>query len=744
MNKKQFFLNSLLCISIFIFMVCTITPILKNIKFGLDLQGGFEVLYQVNSITGELTNDMVTNTYKTISRRIDVLGVSEPSITVEGSNRIRVQLAGITNPEEARKILGKQASLTFRDTNDHLLMTSEVLKSGGAKVGTDQNGRPAVALSIKDKEQFYEVTKKISESEDQTMVIWLDFEEKNSFQKERLLCGSSESNCLSAAIVSEGFSSDVIIQGNFTEKEVKELVELINSGSLPTQLEEISSKTVGAQFGENSLNKTFTAGVIGISLIMIFMTIIYHFAGLISSLGILIYTYLTLLLFYLIGGVLTLPGIAALVIGIGMAVDTNVINFARIKDEIKNGSNLKKAFKKGNQNSLLTIIDSNVTTFIVALILFIFGESSIKGFATMLMISILVTMIVMLGITRFLLHLFVKTSYFDRKLDFFLGIKTKKENNTILNFDFVSCRKKHFIMVSILVVIGIFSLFLKGMNLGLEFVGGTSITLKVKESVPLEKLQQDFTLLNYEMTNIDYLEDNVITIQIKDTLDAEEVLKTETYFKEAYEANTDIGVISNVVKQDLIKNAFKSLLFAFMAVILYIGLRFEWNYAISGILALLHDVFLVCIFFSLFSLEISSIFIAAILSIIGYSINDTIVTFDRIRENLKTIPKEKRTKEQLETIVNISLRQTMMRSIITTITTLIPVFCLILFGSTEIILFNVALLIGLISGSYSSLFLAANLWLILEEKNIGKPEKKKWYEEDDNEPEELRIKGINS
>lgn len=737
-KKTKFIINSLICITTFLLMIFTIKPILNNIKFGLDLQGGFEVLYKVSPVEGNLTEDMLTATYKTISRRIDVLGVSEPNISVEGNDRIRVGLAGVTDKETARSILGKQANLTFRDTFDNLLMTSDVLKSGGAKVAVDNYGKPAVSLQISDKEKFYQITEQISKQKNNMIVIWLDYQDGNSYEQEKLKCGSDDSNCLSAATVSQGFASDVIIQGNFTEKEVKNLVDLINSGSLPTKLEEISSKTVGAEFGEDSLNKTLTAGIIGIILIMILLTIIYRFAGLISCLGIAIYTYMTFLLFYLIGGVLTLPGIAALVIGIGMAVDTCVINFARIKDELKNGSTLNNAFKKGNKNSFLTIVDANITTLLVAIILFILGESSIKGFATMLIISIFVTLIVMLFITRWILKIFVDTNFFDNKLNLFIGFNKNKKSKD--EFNFVKFSKKYMYITGMFIILGIASLFIFKLNLGLDFKGGTSITIKANKDITEENIKLDLQELKYNLVDIEQLEEKNYVIKISDVLEASKIASTEQFFKEKYEANTEIGVISNLVKKDLIFNAFKSLFYAVVGIIIYVSLRFKFSYAISGIAALFMDSFTIVALFSLFGLEVSTIFIAAILSIIGYSINDTIVTFDRIREHLNK--KEKMNEEGLNKIVNDSLKETVGRSIITTITTMLPVWALIIFGSKEIINFNIAMLIGLICGTFTSLFLAPSLWLFITKKEIKKPKTKKWYEID--EVEEKSIKGINS
>ena len=717
-------------------LVGFLTPVLfKNLKFGLDLQGGFEVLYEVESLTDEkLDSDMVESTYKTISRRIDEYGVSEPVIQIEGDNRIRVQLAGVKSPEEARRNLSQVASLTFRDTKDNLLMTAEVIKN--AKVGTDQKGLPAVALQIKNKTEFYDVTKKISNSSDNRIVIWVDFEEGvNSFESDSQTCGEEGSRCLSAAYVSEAFSDDVIIQGNFTQDEVKSLVSNINSGSLPTKLTEISSKTVDASFGENSLNKTFIAGLIGLILVMIIMTVSYRFAGFLASIGLIVYTFLTFLSFWLVGGVLTLPGIAAVLLGIGMAVDANVLNFSRIKDELKRGTSFESAFKKGNSSSLKTIIDANVTTFLVAIILFIFGESSIKGFATMLMISIFVTMLVMVGLTRFILKMFVNTGLFNNKVKFFIGNYEKKNKE----INYVALGKKFVIVTLVIIVAGIVLLATKGLNLGIDFKGGSVITID-STSITDEKLKND--LKEYKL-NIDEIDRNndVTMITVTDNLTNKEIKSINNMLNEKYKVNTDISVVTNLVKKELIKNAIYSIILSIIGIILYLTCRFRFSYGVSSVIALIHDVFMIIIMFSLFNLEVSTIFIAAILSIIGYSINNTIVVFDRLKENLNKETKIK-TIDDLEQVVNNSIKETISRSIITSLTTIFPVIALILFGSYEIFNFNIALLIGLVFGTYSSLFISTYVWLKIEKRNIGKPKKKKWYEE--KEVEEKRIKGINS
>ena len=764
---KNKFIKNLIFVIISLFIVCFASIYLfKDMKFGLDLQGGFEILYQVKSIDGsDVTDDMVTGTYKTLLRRIDGLGVSEPELSIEGT-RIRVKLAGVYDQDSAISMLNRAASLTFRDTSDNLLMTSDVLKSGGAKVSQDEYGNYVVGLSIADKEKFYKVTKSVSEMKDNRIVIWLDFDENtDTYANYQTSCGKVDSEkaiasikCLSSATVSEGFASDVIIQGNFEKDDVQNLVDLINSGSLTTKLEEISSQVVTASFGEDSLTKTVTAGVIGIGLIFVLMIILYRFSGFVAGVGMMIYTCVTLFVFWLIGGVLTLPGIAAMIIGIGMAIDANVINFSRIKDELYEGTKLQMAYKNGNQNSFSSIFDSNITTLLTALILFALGESSVKGFATMLIISTLVTMVIMVFLTRWLLGIFVKTGYFDDKLTLFIGVKSKdipslekhekRSKTNFSNVDFVGKHRIILIFSVIFVVLGVGSLITNKLNLGIDFKGGSSITLVSDNKIEEDNLKQDIDELGYNLNNIEYLADGSNVITISDELsdqsennNEKEIVKS--YFKDKYDADVSIGVVTNVVQKELVKNAFISLILAIIGIIIYVSFRFSFSYAVGGILALVWDAFFIIALFSILKLEVSSIFIAAILSIIGYSINDTIVTFDRVRENINKLYKENlETKNDLKNVINLSLSQTLLRSLITTITTLIPVICLVLFGSGEIFNFNVALLFGLVSGVYSSIFIATQILYFLESKNIGKTKKRKWYEEDD-EVHEKKVKGIN-
>lgn len=775
-NKiSKFVMALIMCICIILGCLISFEPILDNTNYGLDLQGGFEVLYEVSPINKKqkLDSDMVYNTYQSLVKRVDILGVSEPEITIEGEDRIRVRLAGITNKEEAREVLSATASLTFRDSNNSLLMTSDVL-GGNAKVTRDQSGRPAVSLSIKDTDKFYDVTSKVSKRENNIIVIWLDYdEETDSYAKEKDRCGSlSDSHCLSAATVSQGFSSDVIISGNFTEDEATNLVELINSGALPTKLTEISSRTVEASFGANSLDKTMLAGIVGIIIVVLLMLSIYRFAGFIASMGVIMYAVFTFLVFYLINGVLTLPGIAAILLGIGMAIDANVINFERIKEQLKMGKSLDEAFKIGNDTSLSSIIDANITTMIAAIIVFIFGQSAVKGFATMLIISIIVTVLIMVFFARYVLKMFVKSGFFDDKLNIFIGVnkkKIKKSNEIEVPFkkmEFVRNRKIFLTGTVLIIVIGAIVAFTQGANLGVDFIGGTSITLNINDKVELDDVEKDLDKLGYTVKK-EEVTDTDITIVIKEVLDKDDIKSLTEELQDKYDTDTDIYTVSKVVKQELTKNAIYSVVLASIGILIYVSFRFKFNYAVAAIIALVHDVIIIILFFCIFRLEITTMFIAAILTIIGYSINDTIVTFDMIRENYKKRLEKKQedkkidrkenkksrnknskknssviefTDDDLVDLVNDSVRITFFRTILTTVTTIFPVICLMVLGAREIVNFNIALLLGFIAGVYSSIYISNQIWLMLEARSLKKPKKEK---KDDDEVEEIQVKGVN-
>ncbi len=718
--KKDFIKRLLVFLVVLVIFSLLYIPLFNDMKFGLDLKGGFEVLYQVKRSDGKsLTSDDLNSTYDVLKRNVDSLGVTEPEITIEGNDRIRVKLAGVTDIEGAREALSNVANVSFRDVDDKLLMDSSVIS--GARLSYDESGAPAISLQVADKEKFLEVTTEISQrtNGENVMVIWYNFESGvNSYAKDQETCGTEGSDCLSAATVSQGFSSDVIITGNFEKEEAEELATSINAGSISTKLTEISSQNVDASYGDDVLIETFMAGVLGMFLVIVFMTILYRFSGFISGINLLFYMLLVMGVFWLIGGVLTLPSIAALILGIGMAVDSCVITNERIKEELRSGKSLPSAFESGNKESWSSIFDANVTTLIVAIVLFIFGESSVKGFATMLIITIFATMFVMVFINRKILKAFVKTKYFDKKPNKFVRYEKKSKERKNININAIGLTKKCFTITFIYLILGLILLTINGFNLGIDFRAGTDVTIKA-DDISESEVKKDFDELGYKASSVQKQKDDEVYVVLNSELDKEGINKVSNYFEDNYNATCEINVVTNLVKQDLIKNAIYSVLIAIIGIIIYISFRFKFSYAISSIMALIHDVLFVMILFSLFKIEVNVIFIAAILTIVGYSINNTIVVFDRIREN-KAKVKGKITKDVLKKIVDDSVSGTFTRSMYTTITTLIPVVCLIILGGKGIFTFNIAMIFGLCAGAYSSILLAGQIWYLIESRKFNK------------------------
>jgi preprotein translocase subunit SecD len=392
----------------------------KEIKLGLDLQGGFEVLYEaLPAHEGDvITEDVLKSTVSALNQRINVIGVSEPNVAIEGQDRIRVQLAGVEDQQTARELLSTEAQLTFRDVNDKLMMDGADLQEGGASVTFDENNRPEVAITLKDANLFAEVTREILKSQ---LVIWLDFdEESDSFQSESL---KPDSKYISAPTVSEVLNTrNVRITGTFTLAEAQFLADVLNAGALPVSLKEVYSNSVGAALGEKSMEMTIYAGFIGVALIFLYMIIYYRFMGIIAVITLSFYIYLVLVIFNFMNAVLTLPGIAALILGVGMAVDANIITYERIKDELRSGKTTMSAFKAGSRRSLSTILDANITTIIAASVLFYFGTMAVQGFAVMLIVSILTSLLTAVYGSRLLLGLWVNSRILNKKPRFF-GVK---------------------------------------------------------------------------------------------------------------------------------------------------------------------------------------------------------------------------------------------------------------------------------------------------------------------------------
>lgn len=725
----------------------TVNGVLKDIKLGLDLQGGFEVLYEVNELKEgqKITPEIVTATATALGNRVNAIGVSEPSIQVEGENRIRVQLAGVEDQESARKLLSTSANLTFRDVDDNLLLDGDDLKENGASASFDQQNRPIVSLKLKDAKKFADITSKIAAKPagQNLLVVWLDFEEGvDSYKAESQ---KAKPRYASAATVNQTLNTtDVMISGNFSVDETKNLAGILNAGALPVKLDEIYSTSVGAQFGDEALKSTIFAGIVGVVVIFLFMLFYYRLPGFISIITLAIFTFLVLVVFDWINAVLTLPGIAAIVLGIGMAVDANILAAERIREELRVGYSVKQAFQLGSKQSLSAIVDAQLTTLLAAGVLFYFGTSSVKGFATTLIISILLSFLTAVWGSRVLLGLLVNSGYFNSSAWF--GIAKSKQHSLDENigtldlstkfdrFDFVHNRKKFYtfslaILVAGLVVLGIFRL-----NLGIDFSSGTRVQIESDQTLTKEEVSKYLDSIDFSSEDIILSGEKNTTavIRYKDDLSQAEILKFQKETTEKYGHKPTVSTVSPTVGKELVKNAIKALALAAIGIIIYVAIRFEWRMGIGAIVSLVHDVFLIVAVFSFMRLEVDITFIAAVLTIVGYSINDTIVTFDRMRENLNqydTITD----REVLANIVNKSLRQTMGRSVNTVLTVIIVVVSLLIFGAPSIQNFSIALLIGLITGMYSSICIAAQIWYSLKiremkktDGQLHKKEKKQW------------------
>lgn len=747
-----------ICVITILTMIVTLAPSIRNgMTLGLDLQGGFEILYEVSPLDGQDMPEM-SSVVSSVRKRVDVLGVNEPEITVEGDNRIRVQLAGVDNPEQARRIISSTANLTFRDVNDNLLMDATVLEEGGASVAQDQYGNYVVNLNLSDSNTFYQVTSQVAAmgSGQNLMVAWLDYEEGESYAAESR---KEDPAYISAATVSEGINGDSAqISGNFTLESATELADLINSGSLPVQMTEIYSDVVSADYGMDAFSSTMLAGAIGVAAVMLFMICVYRLPGIISAITLAVYIFVVFLLYNAMGAVFTLSGIAALVLGVGMAVDSNILTFERIKESMYAGRSVKTAFREGSKDSFRTIVDAQLTTFISALILYIFGTGSVKGFATMLIVSTITTLLLIVFIVRFLLGLLVNSGCLDNRYELF-GVKKsdvpdvskgeeRRKFTKFKGFDFVG-KAKYFICTSLAILaISIVCMGVNGfsgngvMNLGIDFTSGTTLTIQSDEAIDQDTLESQLEELGLDPSSvkINGSESNIASVYLKDAVDADTMSTVKASLQETYGHEVTDNTVTPVIGQELVRNAVIISVLAWIGILIYMSVRFKWDYALSAIVALIHDVLIILAFCAIFRLEINTEIVAVLLTIIGYSVNNSIVVFDRIRDHVRA-HRGRIAKEEYRELVNEAIQATCTRSVFSTLTTMLPVIFLLLMGSGAIFVFNLTLLIGLIAGAGSSLFIAAQLWYQLRLRE--KPKKVKKVKRSKKELDEMIVPGVN-
>ena len=707
----------------------------KNIKLGLDLEGGVSITYQVKGETPS-AEDMSDTIYK-LQKRVEQYS-TEATVYQEGDDRISIEIPGVTDANEILSELGQPGSLYFikekdsdgnpnygLDTSGHYVLAKSMdeLKEEGSVVLTGTDIKSAKSGSYQDSttganenvvqlsmtkegtEKFAEATKAAKEAKE-TIAIYYDGE----------LISVPSVN----AEITDG---QAIIEGNMSYEEAEQLASTIRIGGLSVELEEIRSNVVGAQLGEEAISTSLMAGAVGLAIVFVFMCVVYLLPGLASSLALVIYTGLILVLLNAFDITLTLPGIAGIILGIGMAVDANVIIFARVKEELTAGKSVKSALNAGFHKAMSAILDGNITTLIAAAVLWLKGSGTVKGFAQTLALGIVVSMFTALVITRMIVYAFYAVGIRNTKL---YG-RIKEERAPI---DFLGKRKIFFAVSVAVILIGFVFMGVnagtgKGaLNYSLEFKGGTSTNVTFDKAYTLKEIDETM------IPDLEKVTDDP-NIQVQTVANSNQVIfKTQTLDLEKREAfakymadkfgveEKDITTenISSTVSSEMRVDAIIAVAIATVFMLLYIWLRFkDIRFATSAVVALIHDVLVVLAFYVIARISVGNTFIACMLTIVGYSINATIVIFDRIREEMKT---KKRT-EELDTLVNRCITRTLTRSIYTSLTTFVMVAVLFVMGVSSIKEFALPLMVGIICGAYSSVCITGALWYVMKTK-IGK------------------------
>ena len=681
----------------------------KQMKYGLDINGGVYVLLEADSKEkgAELTKIM-NQTKSVIENRVNAMGISEATVSVEGNNRIRVEMPGVENAEEAIKQVGRTAQLKFYLANNEMALTGEGVKD--SQISTDsRNGgyKITIDFTAEGSKLFAEATEKAARGDITPSVN----DENGNPVDSRAIVIALDDEVISAPLVDEKINSrscEITRRGGFSEKEASSLSALIRGGALPANLTEINSSVQTATIGANALSLSVKAGIIGIGIILILMIMLYGALGLIADIGLLLYIQIVLWMMVAFGSVLTLPGIAGIILSIGMAVDSNIIIFTRIREEIQKGKSVRVAVDMGYHSALLTVIDAQVTTLVAAFVLYIFGTTSVKGFALTLMIGTVVSIITAVFITQMFVTLLANSKKFGTNS--MLGMKDDGTPKFNLNakFKFIENRKKFYAISACIIIIGFGFTVFRGLNYGMDFTGGTMIQMDIGKQVDIDEVKKEISEFKLNPTIVYAGENNSqIIIRTIKFINVDERAKVAQKIENKYGLEKNAVVASEeigpTVGKDLKTNAIKSLIIAAICMLIYIRFRFRtWKYGAAAISGIVHDVLVTFAVYAIFRFPINNPFIAGILTVVGYSINDTIVIFDRIRENTKFFKRKQNTE-----LINTSVNQTLSRSIMTSLTTLLVIVPLFIMSESELRSFLIPLMIGVLVGTYSSIFICS-------------------------------------
>ena len=673
------------------------------LKYGLDINGGVYVVMEAQTdATGDELAELMDQTRAVLDNRVNQMGVAESSVTIEGDKRLRVEIPGVDDAEEAIEAIGRTAKLSFILADGTIVVDGSNVKD--AQIATD--GSYYKILLEFDSEGaglFEEGTRKALSGEVTSVIDGVS--------------GNQIAIVLDNEIITHPNVKSVIsggnceISGNYSKEEASTTAALIRGGALPVELVEIQSSVQTATIGADALDKSIVAGAIGLGIVFVLMLAFYGMLGLIADIALLLYVVLFLWSMVGMGVVLTLPGIAALILSIGMAVDANVIIFARIKEEIAAGKSIRVAVDAGFKNALTTVLDAQITTLIAAVVLFEVGTTSVKGFALTLMIGIVFSIFTAVVITQLFISLLASSKKFAKNKYF--GVNEDGSPKQLLNktFSFIKHRKVYYIISVSIIVIGLVFMMIGGMNYGIDFTGGTNIQVEMGKQVDISEVED--TLKDYDLDpTIIYAGEGNTQIVIKTIKSLENAERSEIIetLGEKYGVTQDDVLASEQfgpsVGVELKANAVKAVIIAAIGMLIYIVFRFKsWKYGFSAVIGVVHDVLMVIAFYAIFGFTVNNPFIAAILTLVGYSINDTIVIFDRIRENKRIYNKDNN-----ETNIDRSLNQTLNRTIMTSMTTLVVMIPLCIMVSASIREFIIPLMVGVIVGCMSSIFVCSPLY----------------------------------
>ncbi|MGI6071055.1 MAG: protein translocase subunit SecD [Blautia sp.] len=678
----------------------------KNIKTGLDLSGGVSITYQTVE-KNPSSSDMDDTVYK-LQKRVEQYS-TEAQVYQEGDDRINVEIPGVTDANAILDDLGKPGSLTFQDADGNVVLEgSDIANAEGVTTQdqTTKNNQYVVTLTMTEagKEKFAKATE---ENVGKTIAIVYDGEIiSNPRVNQKIGGGQAE------------------ITGMASIEEAKELASFIRIGSLSLELTELRSNVVAAQLGEEAISTSLLAAAIGLAIVILFMIFVYRIPGLVAGLALLIYTGLMLVTLNAFDITLTLPGIAGIILGIGMAVDANVIIYARIREEITAGVSVKSAIKVGFKKAFSAIFDGNITTLIAAFVLMWLGSGTVKGFAYTLALGIVLSMFTALVVSRLIVNAMFAVGFKDEK--FYGRVKERKTIN------FLGKRNVFFIISLILIVSGPVAMLVhknadgNSLNYSLEFQGGTATTVTFNEDMDIKEIDAKVIPVVEEVTGDVNAQaqkvvggNQVIIKTVTLDLDKREALNKALVEKFGVDEKTlSAENISSTISSEMRRDAMVAVIVATFFMLLYIWFRFkDIRFASSAVLALIHDVLVVLAFYAIARTSVGNTFIACMLTIVGYSINATIVIFDRIRENLAV----RRKTQSLNDVVNLSITQTLTRSIYTSFTTFVMIVMLYILGVSSIREFALPLMVGIVCGAYSSVCLTGSIWFMMKKKSDRMP-----------------------